>query len=422
MPSARDFTYIPIKRDRGNHDIISGPHWRDNGEKIEIAGYASGRKIRVNSAISHKCTEAFWIKPKVRTTTKNNGNDVVIEIDFPAQRFENQNGEPQVVEYEKTAESSLLKKMTDYFDNSFPIEWEFAKDAKEGDPSKPGSFISFKTTYHTLCVTRNFPVSAEDVYETTIYLGCLHAKGKSKNAGIVDAIWVPFDKTVFNVNRYGDGKKFTYWNSCLPETCLELPQLLATKTDTNILDGRCHAMRNLLAAIIYTQGIPILDPNVSIEANDMFTNSNMADLEAEFGVMGTNATWKELETVDKEGQVGTNDYMAVKEWGTFIAGSSNNLFELNAPPEGCPSNWVHWATGDPGLKGQGGVVDPLSLHLNHTWLKYKGTYYDPSYGVLEDSGTIDKYKSKYLDSEGGKIFEVTFNSGEVKYYYWIGKF
>ena len=387
-----------------------------------MAGYASNNKVGIVGNIDHDCDEPFWIQATVRTTTVGvNGNDIVINLTFPRVRYENTNGSSFVI-YKGISNEKLEKNMVDFYDKSFPIEWEFAKDLVVGDSSEPGTFSSFKTTYHTLCVTRKYPVSPEDVYETTIYLGCLHAKGLSGNTEIVNAIWVPFDITVFNVQRFRDGKPFTYWASCIPISCLELPQLLATETDEPFVDGRCNAMRDLLAAIINTQGIPLLDPNVVIEANDMFINIPVMDLQNEFGLPGVNATWKELETVNKEGEVDTDNYMAVKEWGTFIANSSNNLFELNAPPENCPSNWVHWATGDPGLEGQGGVVDPLSLHTNHTWLNYKGKYYDPSYGIVMPNGTEEQYKSEYLDVEGGKIFEVTFNSGVVKHYYWIGKF
>ena len=58
----------------------------------------------------------------------------------------------------------------------------------------------------------------------------------------------------------------------------------------------------------------------------------------------------------------------------------------------------------------------LKLH------NYKGTYYDPSYGIKLTSGTVPTYKANNLDTEGGMIYKVTFNTGEVKHYYWIGQF
>lgn len=175
----------------------------------------------------------------------------------------------------------------------------------------------------------------------------------------------------------------------------------------------------MLKAIIFTQGIALSDLDVVIEAKDMFLNNSEVDLKNEFDVI---AVWEEVNFQDENGVFVSESLMAVKEWGGFISTASNNLFELNAPPNNCPSNQVHWAKGDAGIKGQGGVDDPLSLHINHTWLNYNGTYYDPSYGIKLPGGTEDTYKANNLDTEGGLIYKVTFNTGEVKHYYWIGQF
>jgi len=69
-----------------------------------------------------------------------------------------------------------------------------------------------------------------------------------------------------------------------------------------------------------------------------------------------------------------------------------------------------------------GVRDPLSLHFNHVFLNFKGTFYDPSYGIILENGTKEVYKNNNLQTRGGVIYKATFNStGLEKFYYWIGK-
>ncbi len=417
-PSSEDaISYIQIFIDDGS-GTITGPHWTQDGEIVKDVGYVSGRKIDITARIRYDCTKPFWIRPKVDTNTtdfSHNSGATEVKFDFEEQFFPNDGGFNAVV-YVGEAEKVLPMDLVSYYDNSFPIVWEIAPVKEDGSK---GEYQPFQTTTHTLYVTKDEPLKSENVFETTIHLGCSDAHGYKSDTDLIEQIWEPFDKEkAFSVKRK-DGMIFTYWATCIDDddTCSDLSELL--KSDS--ANGRCAALSDLLIAIWETQGISGVKLN-SVEATKSFTNDFDSNMMAKFSD----------DVIIEEWKSGLARF-AVKDWESFIENAEYNFFELSNIPAQCKPNW---AEGDEGIEGQGGVPEPLSLHVNHAFVTYDGTIYDPSYGVVTTTpnppsnnipfdptrALFNAHLAKSLDTVSGLIYTVTnINSGLVKYYYWIGQ-
>ena len=384
---------------------IMPPHWSEDGEVIKPAAYVSGKKMRIIGSINHDCPDPFWIRAKVSTTTTKLFTtflptgiiqipvSIPVEIKFPAMSFntsDDNTGSPAT--YSGISDVGFEALLTDYYDKSLPIEWEVAKDEN-------GPYTNFKTSMHTLYVTHKEPLKLKDVFETTIHIGCAEAKGKCAPNEIVDWAWIPFGN--LNVARVGDGAIFSYWKDCGSGRCGSLKAFLELETP----DARCQEFVDLFKAIIENQGIQGFK-EIKFKPPEP-QNDLPADILKEFG------------TEDFRAKIWGEGFgrFAVKDWSSYIEPNniSNNFFKLDNIPAGCGPNW---AAGDTGIKGQGQVIDPLSLHANHIALTYKSLIYDPSYGTRKVSDRAT-FEDDNLDTVSGLIIECEIN-GVTEYYYWIG--
>lgn len=213
---------------------------------------------------------------------------------------------------------------------AFQLQWE----VKFGS----SAWAPVGTTTHTVYVTLGDPKTSLR-QETLFYLGCKNADGQIYEAITVGRIWNEF--TDLKTPRV-DGIRMKYWN---PEqtACQSLVLMLASP-DGN---GTCVAWANLFQALIDVQGISGVE---IVEIESLFHNDN--------GYSFDNLT--------------DRGSFLVKNW-TFLPNGS-------APSVCAPFTHRETEANDElGVEGQGNPNPPRAF-LNHYIAKFRGKFYDPSYG------------------------------------------
>ena len=386
--------YIEIKRDT-NAIKYARPHYKQNrcdgtGKVFtkHPVGYASGTKLKVKVSFEKMCPEDIYIRgvgPDIGSRA---------DIEFPmaiATQESNSNGNSNFVFIGISNESFESGKIR-YFPN-FNIKWEWAHI--DANPQ----WISFGTSTNPLYITHDIPTAREDVYETTIHFGCTEAINLSSEEIIIEEIWDPFDLSNFSPKRF-DGKIFTYWDMCKPASCSDLPCLLKAYNP----DARCGALMRLLKAIYTTQGIDSFSP-VTIKSTPVYKNNFMMDFANEFGDEYTS-----LYPFGNSARL-----MAVENWN--VGSASHNFLKIESIKENCNQQW---ANNQSGIKGQGEVENPLSLHTNHVFLERGGNIYDPSYGYLKEASIIDYENENITAPSGNLVYIINNSTNNAELYYWIG--
>ncbi len=245
--------------------------------------------------------------------------------------------------------------------SSFKINWQ----ASFNNTNK---WHNMNSTSNELYLT--FKDGGSEAFETVLHIGCKNAKGQTKEAAVVSAIWSEFTDCKVNTKAgerlyyYKDGTVLNKYSNPIYST---VTGLLKTK------NGKCEAWVLFLKRIIEKQGI-----------------GNVTSL---------NVTSNEPHKY----------YLLIKKW-KFVQVNSNDSYGYYLSTKSMPT--VNVAIPQDGIRGQGPSLDPQSFFKNHAVIQYKQKIYDPSYG--KEYTSLEAFKEKFkTDCLNAFYYEITQPNGNV---------
>ena len=271
-------------------------------------------------------------------------------------------------------------------------------------------WVDIGSSSNPVYVTYKQPVSSTP-YHTVIHLGCKSANGMlasstSEELALVNMMYQPFLYMTFNVRRISDNQKLFYYAppNIDDGACITMDLLLASP-DGN---GRCGAFAELFFTIIKDQGIPgAQQVGIAHAGSLILSSASEAAMEADAIVQF------QTPSSDVLFATGTNLYhFMVKNWSGYSEGAFLPLLNSAMDYDEAKSS-----PGGTGVSGQGGVTDPRSIFINHSYVKYGGNIYDPSYGKIQVED-ISIYEDNNLEVVSGAIVYRNTGNGP-KWYFWV---
>lgn len=382
------------------------PQWSEtNAADMEPVVYISGATPTIKAIISN-CTSPIWIKG-IGTL---NGTGGATALTLPPMMLTPVGGSvtygPEKLK-DGTTDFVLTAEKVAYYEK-FDIEWKFCST----NSSTESDWVTIETSSNPVYATYKKP-DAFFPFHTVIHLGCKNADGISgpettAAQAIVDAMWVPFASSTFDVHRVSDDALLTYYADSNPTpagTCVNLAGMLGNSTG----DGRCGAMGELFYRMIKDQGLTDGIGNAILPAGSVSgstTDMSTASIAAAHAAAMSNWTTNNTIVIEDESY-----YFLVKEWSGF---SANGFIPL----VGTTFNEAQSSPGDAGIPGQGNVTDPRSIFPNHVYIHFKGKIYDPSYGVILPSTSLAGYEDASLNVVSGTIVK-RMVAGVPEYYFWV---
>ncbi len=355
---------VPI-RDDNNTRFYDSPHWTTSEEKPVC--FVSGTKPQINCSfeIDGICTNNLYIRGKASNGMEFIQKQVIIQSN--------------IVTYPLTeANSGFEANKADLLEN-FSIVWEMSNNPN-------GQWVSIGTSKNIMYVVKSSPKEIYSKYQTKmskrmgdfqyptyrtiLHIGCEQGKGQTTDAMMVEKIYNYFkNKNVQSIdnnycmqywgNQYGNG----YTQPLIPHDIYY--SLFTSSGLIQYGEGTCNAWAVFFVEIMRTQGNDQLSLMVvRWKSNEFFDYQASTELASALSLHNY-----------ARNPFGPSQLQAaffVKKWAVsspFVMVDKDN-YNIGSPI----------ATGDEnGLKGQC-MDNPWSIFSNHVIVKYKDTYYDPSYG------------------------------------------
>lgn len=366
---------IAVLRDNANNNpddsnnYYNNPVWLFGGmsDGKTPVGYISGCTARV-SARFIKCEKAFWVRAI--------GTD---GFNLPPQQLVAVPNAPGTYVYPVTdLEKEFTAGVVQFYD-PFELKWQLAASENATD------WVDVGTSKNRLYVTHGEPIidPIPDVPQTkklnsSFYIGCKAAKGKSTPNDIVAAIFEEFKKQEGEptpIVQNANGQTMSYWK--YNTGCVSVSMLYT------VTDGSCGTWAYCLNDIIRLQGIEGSELSTVLWGDGHTT----AETESIY-LADANAAFNTEVAIIPGSMNNLTAYFTVKNWNfanweSEIPASKFSIFKPYAEQE--PSQEIqnngNTFTYDNllGIEGQSNP-DPQCVFTNHSLVKYNGQYYDPSYG------------------------------------------
>ncbi len=230
--------YHAVKRDTGNQDDYSAPHWQDNSSPPDGDADDAGDikyPISFTRNTKMKVTTVCRADPAIAGVTIKVKGDGPGNLDFPETTASISDNDITIANVEC---SNPFVNEIDYFE-SLSIAWQYSYD-------NGSTWVSAGSSTNQTYITLGDPTAT--TYHTVLHIGCKNADGKTDPAEIVASIWAEF--TDLEVKRADDNATLSYWKNYPPtEPSDTLSGLLATG------DGRCQCWSDFFDQAIKCQGI-----------------------------------------------------------------------------------------------------------------------------------------------------------------------
>jgi len=367
---------------RSDNDSISysKDHWQDTDMDGNADGktdhkypvcYKRGSKIAVKAKF--KITPAQAIPSGFKVKIKGACASSSFKADLPEKNATVSSTE---MEYPETEASKALPDSVGFLD-PLTITWSISFD--DGKTWGKGG-VNENQVY----VLFNKPSGGAQLFHTCVHIGCTNAANQTDEKQVVDKTYSEFQDQ--SVRRVGSSKDMTYWDKMNPApepACWNTAGLLKYG------DARCGGWADFFKNTLGCQGITSQD--VEIQAISGYTipgyvHPRIAALGADYKIL----------TYIYMGKVKESNYMFyVKTWDNVVPDK--------------------FAIDKDGVAGQGNT-NPRSYFDNHAVVKYKTTYYDPSYGSNTKSTKLI-WEDESLDGFGVLVLKIS--AGSV--FFWVDK-
>ncbi len=230
--------YHAVKRDTGNQDDYSAPHWQDNSSPPDGDADDAGDikyPISFTRNTKMKVTTVCRADPAIAGVTIKVKGDGPGNLDFPETTASISDNDITIANVEC---SNPFVNEIDYFE-SLSIAWQYSYD-------NGSTWVSAGSSTNQTYITLGDPTAT--TYHTVLHIGCKNADGKTDAAEIVASIWGEF--TDLEVKRADDNQTLVYYKTPFDSNCpYSVSGLLSGG------DGRCGAWARFLRDIIKCQGI-----------------------------------------------------------------------------------------------------------------------------------------------------------------------
>ncbi len=380
-PKVLDISFnsdISIKRDK-DESTYTKPQWRDNDYDGAIEGTEKFTEDK-----DRQFSVAYISTKKLKIAK---ANTKLIVVDEVKSREENK-VVYKTITYD--AEPSNIKYKASFYVGSQKFEMEKSADADNKfsvsnlDATKPfksaaevdylSSFkinwqASFNNTnkWHNMNSTSNelyltLKDGGSSAFETVLHIGCKNAKGQTKEAAIVNAIWNQYFAKQYVKSKYGTNS-LTYWGPLASNITGAYERGLASLLKNQ--DGRCGEWAVFMISSCNIQGISSLSQVVYDKSS-----SGIGFLVKPWAFAGT-------------GTSGDSNF-------PYKYGEFNQLNNLG---KGNPSS-VGWFS-------------------DHVIVKYAGKLYDPSYGTNATSN--GNYQENAIDGWFKGLRQLNASPTEIKH-------
>ncbi len=397
---------VDFKRFTGPQFAIVSSHNINKKEKKDSivshpVAFVSGGRLRVKAMFESKTKRRLFIRARIVL----NPNDTSW---LPSQEVIARDNR---LIYDWRDMDRVFQESKILYVPTFLIRWEGSNDNLK--------WSKIDESFNALYVTYKRPSDKlKEISHTQMHISCIASSKLSPVPDSLEHIIVEeiFTNAFMNRNnkfpgirRKADNMLLTYYKHKEPsdDCASSAKDLLKTS------DGRCTAWADFFIETVRIQGIEDIS-KVLVHFNARNARATPKEKTRAIDIL------KNKVKDSKRISVSNKYYFLIKNWGDLKVWSMILIpCDVQYPEREQDFDSATWASGQNGIMGQGGVMNPRSIFDSHVFTKYGNRIYDPSYGIKSDWDNIEDFESRCLAATKGLILSVERRTGDTEFYFCV---